>query len=86
MITENLKRYKSCTDGIPVQLIQAGGGILTSKFINLIIWNKEELTEHRKEPVILYCLIIRGVIELWLLCTGKLTSRLSPYSCANDLI
>jgi hypothetical protein len=42
---ENLKRNKSPgSDGIPAELIQAGGEILRSKFHKLIksIWNKEE--------------------------------------------
>jgi hypothetical protein len=47
-IIENLKRYKSPgSDGIPTELIQAGGEILRSKINNLIksIWNKEELPD-----------------------------------------
>jgi hypothetical protein len=42
---ESLKRYKSPgSDGIPAELIQAGGEILCSKIHKLIksIWNKEE--------------------------------------------
>jgi hypothetical protein len=45
---ENLKRYNSPgSDGIPGELIQAGGEILRSKIHKLIksIWNKEELPD-----------------------------------------
>jgi hypothetical protein len=45
---EILKRYKSpSSDGIPAELIQAGGEILRSKIHKLIksIWNKEELSD-----------------------------------------
>jgi hypothetical protein len=52
---ENLKRYKSPgSDGIPVELIQAGGEILRSKINKLIksIWNKEELPDQWKESII----------------------------------
>jgi hypothetical protein len=51
---ENLKKYKSpCSDGIPAELIQAGGDILRSKIHKLInsIWNKEELPDQWKDPV-----------------------------------
>jgi hypothetical protein len=50
-----LKRYKSLgSDGIPAELIQAGGEILRSKIHKLIkpIWNKEELPDQWKESII----------------------------------
>jgi hypothetical protein len=52
----NLERYKSPGDDeIPAEHIQAEGEILSSKIHKLIksIWNKEELPEQWKEPVII---------------------------------
>jgi hypothetical protein len=52
---ENLKRYKfPGSDGIPAELIQAGGEIVHSKIHMLIksIWNKEELPDQWKESII----------------------------------
>jgi hypothetical protein len=50
-----LKKYKSPgSDQIPAELIQAGGEMLLSAIHKLInsIWNKEELTDQWKEPII----------------------------------
>jgi hypothetical protein len=50
-----LKSYKSPgSDGIPAELIQAGGEILRSKSHKLIksIWNKEELPDQWKDSII----------------------------------
>jgi hypothetical protein len=50
----NLKIYKSpVSDGIPAELIQAGGEILRSKIDKLIncLWNKEELPGEWKESI-----------------------------------
>jgi hypothetical protein len=50
-----LKRYKSPDgDGIPAELIHAGGEILRSKIHKLIksIWNKKELPDQWKESII----------------------------------
>jgi hypothetical protein len=50
-----LKRYTSPgSDGIPAELIQAGGELLWSeihKFVNSI-WNKEELPDQWRESII----------------------------------
>jgi hypothetical protein len=51
-----LKRYKSPgSDQISAELFQAGGEILVSVIHKLInsIWNKEELSDQWKEPIIL---------------------------------
>jgi hypothetical protein len=51
-----LKRYKSIgSDLILVKLIEAGGEILLSEISKLIkpIWNKEELLNQWKEPIII---------------------------------
>jgi hypothetical protein len=50
-----LKKYKSPgSDQIPAEMIQAGCKILLSAIQKLInsVWNKEELTDQRKESVI----------------------------------
>jgi hypothetical protein len=50
-----LKKYKSPgSDQIPAELIQAGGEILLSAIHKLInsVWNKGELPDQWKEPVI----------------------------------
>jgi hypothetical protein len=50
-----LKKYKSRgNDQIPAELIHAGGKILLSAIHNLInsVWNKEELPDQWKEPII----------------------------------
>jgi hypothetical protein len=52
----NLKSYKSPgTDNIPAELIKAGAETLYSEIHRLIcsIWNKEELPQQWKEPVII---------------------------------
>jgi hypothetical protein len=51
----NLKKCKSPgSDQIPAELIQAGSETLVSAIHNLInsIWNKEELPDQWKEPII----------------------------------
>jgi hypothetical protein len=50
-----LKKYKSAGSAeIPAELIQAGGEILLSEIHKLInsVWNKEELPDQWKEPII----------------------------------
>jgi hypothetical protein len=50
-----LKRYKSLvTDQIPIELIKAGYETLHSEIHKLLqtIWNKEELPQQWKEPII----------------------------------
>jgi hypothetical protein len=52
---EKLKRYTSPgSNGIPVELIQAGGEVLRSTIHKLMnsIWNKEELPDQWKESTI----------------------------------
>jgi hypothetical protein len=56
IVIENLKKYKSPgSNGIPAELIQAGGELLLSckihKLINSV-WNKEELPDQWKESII----------------------------------
>jgi hypothetical protein len=48
-----LEKYKSPTE-IPAELIQVGGETLLPAIHKLInsVWNKKELPEQRKEPVI----------------------------------
>jgi hypothetical protein len=60
-----LKRYKSPgSDGIPAELIQAGGDILRSKIHKLIksIWNKEELPDQWKESIIVLTVLTVVII------------------------
>jgi hypothetical protein len=55
MAIEKLKRHKSPgIDQIPAELIKAGGRIIRSEILKLIIsiWNKEELPEEWKESII----------------------------------
>jgi hypothetical protein len=50
-----LKKYKSPgSDQIPAELIQAGGKMLLSTIHKQInsVWNKEELPDQWKEPII----------------------------------
>ena len=55
MAMENLNRYKSPgTDQIPAELIKAGSWAIRSEIHKLInsIWNMEELSDERKESII----------------------------------
>jgi hypothetical protein len=66
---ENFKRYKSPgINGIPAELIQAGGEILRSKIHKLInsIWNKEELPDQWKESNVTKCLLLTYYHSLYL--------------------
>jgi hypothetical protein len=89
-----LKRYKSPgSDGIPAELIQAGGDILHSKIHKLIksIWNKEELPDEWKGSIIVPvhkkgdktdCVNYRGISLpsiSYKIISNILLSRLSPY-------
>jgi hypothetical protein len=54
-LLKSLKRHKSRgIDQIPAELIKAGGRIIRSEVLKLIlsVWNKEELPEEWKESVI----------------------------------
>jgi hypothetical protein len=91
---ENLKRYKlPGSDGIPAELIQAGGEILRSKIHKVIKSNrtKEELSDQWKESIIIpvhkkgdrtYCSNYRGISLLstsYKILSNIFLSRLSPY-------
>jgi hypothetical protein len=55
LLLQSLKKYKlPGSDQILAELIQAGGEMLLSAVHKLInsIWNKEELPDQWKEPVI----------------------------------
>ena len=55
LATEKLKSHKSPgTDQIPAELIKAGGRAIHHEIHKLMvsIWNKEELPEEWKEPII----------------------------------
>jgi hypothetical protein len=90
-----LKRFKSPgSDQIPAELIQAVGEILRSKTHKLIksIWNKEELPDQLKEPIIVPvhkkgdktdCSNYRGISLLpttYKILSNILLSRLTPYA------
>jgi hypothetical protein len=95
MAIEKLKSHKSPgIDQIPAELIKAGGRIIRSEIHKLIlsIWNKEELPEEWKEPVIVpiykkgdktYCSNYRGISLLsttYKILSNIPLSRLTPYA------
>jgi hypothetical protein len=92
---ENLKRYKyPGSDGIPAELIQAGGEILWSKIHKLIksVCNKEGWPDQWKESIIVPvhkkgdktdCSNYRGISLIstsYKILSNTLLSRLSPYT------
>jgi hypothetical protein len=98
MAIEKFKRYKSPgIDQIPAELIKAGGSKICCeihklhKLINSI-WNKEELLEQWREPIIVpvykkgnktYCSNYRGISLLsaaYKILSKILLSRLAPYA------
>jgi hypothetical protein len=98
---EKLKSYKSPhTDQIPAELIEAGGETLYSETHRLIcsIWNKEELSQQRKESIIvpIYkkgdktdCNNYRGISLLTTahkILSNILVARLTPYVKVLEII
>ena len=74
---EKLKRHKATgVDHIPSELIQAGGGKLYEEIHELIvlIWNKEELLQEWKNPLLFQ--FIRKAIEWTLIIIEKFLSCL----------
>jgi hypothetical protein len=70
-----LKKYKSPGSGqIPAELIQAGGEMLLSAIQKLIIsiWNKEELSDHWKECIIVP--VKKSVTELTVIIVVDITA------------
>jgi hypothetical protein len=89
-----LKKYKSPgSNQIPTELIQSGGKMLLSAIHKIInsVWNKEQLSDQRKESIIVPvqkkddktdCNNYRGISLLstsYKILSNILLSRLSPY-------
>ena len=95
MALEKLKSYKSPgIDQIPVEFIKAGGRTIHCEIHKLIIsiWNKEELPEEWKEPIILpvyekdnktdfsNCRGLSFLPATYIILSNILLSRLTPYA------
>jgi len=94
LAVEKLKSHKSPgIDQIPAELIKAGGRTIRCEIHKIItsIWNKEELPEEWKQPIILCiykkgnrtdCSNYRGISLLptaYKILSNILLSRLTPY-------
>ena len=94
MAIKKLKGHKSSgVDQMPAELIKAGGRTICYEIHKLIIsiWNKEELPEEWKEPIIVpiykkvnktHCSNYRGIPMLpttYKILSNILLSRLTPY-------